>query len=119
MSDITAHAAAVDAALNQAFSTERIPQGNNFEWLSHLESVKGAKMAIDSGIVDIEKIAAASHSGWVQAVKDDFNNEMTLDTPTNDERKRKRFLMSQLPYEHFPDAEKEKFRHMARTMLNM
>lgn len=119
MSDITAHAVAVDAALHQAFSTGLIPRGSNFEWVSHTESVRSAKQAIDSGITDLEKIAAAAHSGWVKIVQADFNNELELDVPTNDERKRKRFLMSQIPYDHYPEAEKEKFRHMARVMLNM
>lgn len=119
MSDLTSHAVAVDAAINEAFRTGTTQQGNNFEWVSHMASVEAAKVVIDSGIMDVEKIAAAAHTAWAECVKKDLNNELNLDIVSSDERKRKRLLMTSIPYEHFPGDEKEKYRVIARTMLRL
>jgi hypothetical protein len=119
MNDLQQYVISVDTALDSAFSTGQTPRGNTFEWISLTESVRTAKMTIDSGIHDVEKISAAVHSAWVQTVQKDFLDELGLDIPSSVERKRKRSVVSLLPYDHFPEEEKEKYRLISRTMLKL
>jgi|LauGreDrversion4_2_1035121.scaffolds.fasta_scaffold197386_3 hypothetical protein len=108
----------VNQALIQAFGTGAPGPGDNFEWLAMLESVRLVKIGVDSGLGDIEKLAQSAHQGWCTVVQSDLSNQLQLDTPTTAERKSKRHLLTQIPYDHFPDAEKERYRLIARTVLN-
>ena len=106
----------VDEELDKQYNYGRSSPGNNFGWLANVESVKAAKAVIDQGINDVEKIAAAVHSGWNRTAKADYEGQLQLDTPTNAERKMKRYTLSQIPYEHLPEHEKEKDRVVAITV---
>jgi len=117
MSELEKLTEQVNTACVQAFGTGAPGAGNNFEWLALMESVRLVKVATDSGLADIDKLAQSAHQGWCNTVRADLDQQLTLDTPTNDERKRKRLLMTQMPYDHFPDTEKERYRLIARTVL--
>jgi hypothetical protein len=106
-----------DEALDRAYNYGRSTPGNNFGWLANMESARAAKEAIENGITKIDDIAAAVHSGWNRTAIADFQGELELDTPTTPERKTKRNLLAQMPYEHLPEEEKEKDRVVARTIL--
>lgn len=107
----------VNQAVTQAFGTGAPGSGNNFEWLAMQESVRLVKIGADSGLGDIEKLAQSAHRGWCNTVQADLDNQLQLDSPTTEERKRKRHLLTQIPYDHFPDQEKERYRLIARTVL--
>ena len=106
----------VDEELDKQYNYGRSSPGNNFGWLANMESVRAAKSVIDSGINDVEKIAAAVHTGWNRTARADYEGTLTLDTPTSPERKMKRYTLSQIPYEHLPESEKEKDRVVAITV---
>jgi hypothetical protein len=118
MDDIEALAKRVNSVLLESFGQGAAGFSNNFEWLALIESVRLIKIATDSGVGDIEKLAQSAHQGWCNTVRADSDNQLDLDTPTTAERKHKRMAMTMIPYEHFPDQEKERYRLMARTILN-
>lgn len=118
MSDIDTITLRVNAALIEAFGQGAPESGNNFEWIALQEGVKLIKIAVDSGVGDIEKLAQSAHKAWCTTVQNDLESKLVLDIPTSDERKSKRHLLSQIPYEHYPELEKEKYRLMARTVLS-
>ncbi len=107
----------IDRALDEVYKYGRSSPGNNFGWQANLESARAAKLAIDGGVLDINKIASAVHEGWNTVARADYQGELALDTPTDHERKRKRFLLTQIPYDHLPEGEKEKDRVVARAVL--
>jgi hypothetical protein len=107
-----------DEALDNAYHYGRSKAGNNFGWLSNVESAKAARRVIvDEGITDIEKIAYAVHEGWNITAKMDYIGKLTLDTPTPQEKKLKRFLLAEKTYDMLPEEEKEKDRVVARALL--
>lgn len=118
MSDIDTITQRVNTVLIETFGQGAPESGNNFEWIALHEGVRLIKIAVDSGVGDVEKLAQSAHKAWCMTVQDDLENKLTLDIPTSDERKRKRHLLSQIPYEHYPELEKEKYRLMARTLLS-
>lgn len=103
--------------LDKAYGYGISQPGNNFGWLSSVESARAAKEAVENGVTKIDDIAAAVHSGWNRTAIADFQGELELDTPTTNERKAKRNLLAQMPYEHLPEEEKEKDRVVARAIL--
>ena len=118
MDDLAAIAQRVNTALIESFGQGAADTNNNFEWLSLIESVRLIKIATDSGVGDIEKLAQSAHQGWCNTVRAEVDGQLTLDTPTTAERRHKRLALTLIPYEHFPDQEKERYRLMARTVLN-
>ena len=118
MDDIEDLAQKVNTALIESFGQGAAGPTNNFEWLALVESVRLIKIATDSGVGDIEKLAQSAHQGWCNIVKADVDDQLILDTPTTPERKHKRRALTLIPYEHFPDQEKERYRLMARAVLN-
>lgn len=106
-----------DEALDRAYNYGRSTPGKNFGWLANMESARAAKAAIEGGATKIDEIADAVHSGWNRTAVADYRGELELDTPTTPERKAKRYALSQLPYDHLPEEEKEKDRVVARTIL--
>jgi hypothetical protein len=106
-----------DEALDNAYHYGRSTPGNNFGWLANLESARAARDAIEAGITKIDDIAAAVHSGWNRTAMADHAGELELDTPTPAEKKAKRYTLAQMDYDHLPEAEKEKDRVVARTIL--
>ena len=106
-----------DEALDNAYHYGRSKPGNNFGWLSNIESAKAAKQLIDAGETDIEKISYAIHNGWNITAKADAAGQLKLDTPTPEEKKAKRLALSNKSYNELPEDEKEKDRVTARALL--
>ena len=106
-----------DKALDDAYHYGRSTPGQNFGWLSNMESAKAAKSLIDAGITDIEQIADAIHDGWNTTAKSDGDGSLQLDTPTPAEKKAKRMLLAEKDYASLPEDEKEKDRVVARALL--
>jgi hypothetical protein len=106
-----------DQALDRAYNYGQSTPGKNFGWLANMESARAAKEAIERGVTKIDEIADAVHSGWNRTAIADYRGELELDTPTTTERKSKRYALSQMPYDHLPEEEKEKDRVVARAIL--
>jgi hypothetical protein len=107
-----------DKALDDAYHYGRSTPGNNFGWLSNIESARAAKELIDAGETDIEAISSAIHDGWNKTAMADYNGELNLDTPTPDEKKAKRKELAKKSYAELPEEEKEKDRVVARALLD-
>jgi len=105
-------------ALDDAYHYGVSQHGNNFGWLSNIESAKAAKKLIDAGETDIEKISYAIHDGWNITAMADYNGKLQLDTPTSSDKKEKRKKLAAQSYDQLPEEEKEKDRVVARALLS-
>ena len=106
-----------DRALDAAYGYGRSVPGPNFGWLANMNSAMFAKRAIDSGVTDIEKIAAEIHKGWASAAIGDYKNKLPINPPTPHETKLRRLRLAQVAYNELPEKEKEKDRVVARALL--
>jgi len=104
-------------ALDDAYHYGIAEPGNNFGWLSNIQSVTAAKNLIDKGETDIEKISYAIHDGWNKTALADYNGQLKLDTPTPQDKKEKRKKLTEQSYDQLPEDEKEKDRVIARAIL--
>jgi hypothetical protein len=115
--DINNLAEISDKALDDVYHYGRSVKGNNFGWLANVESAKAAYNLISKGETDIEIISDAIHSGWNNTAMADYNGDLSLDTPTPNDKKEKRRQLANLSYNELPEDEKEKDRVVARALL--
>jgi len=106
-----------DKALDDAYHYGRSTPGNNFGWLANVESAREASKVISAGEDDIESIASAIHDGWNKTAMADYKGELSLDVPTPQAKKEKRFGLAQKTYAQLPEEEKEKDRVVARAIF--
>jgi len=113
-----------DEALDKAYGYGRSTPGNSFGWQANLMSAANAKMMIDAGVTDIEKISDAIHKGWnVTAQKfvqnpDQFGDTEKLRQAGKLEAKlAQRAKLMKIDYIELDNEEKEKDRVVARALL--
>jgi len=115
--NINALAEIADKALDDSYHYGRSQPGNTFGWLANVESATAAAKCINSGETNIEVISSAIHDGWNKTAMADYNGELQLESPTPDEKKKKRYALAQQTYARLPEEEKEKDRVVARALL--